>query len=211
MTTLLVATNNPGKRQEMQALLSGLPLTLLGPADLGLSLEIDEQGADYAANARLKATAFAAASGLWTLADDTGLEVDALAGAPGLRSHRLLDDHAGRLPGAAGSDADRRRLLLLLLQPHPRPWTARFRCAVALAGTDGRPDVAEGTCPGEIVPHERGLGGFGYDAIFLLQGGNQTMAELSPAEKNRLSHRARAVQALLPTLRARLGLPPAPA
>ncbi|OGO13131.1 MAG: non-canonical purine NTP pyrophosphatase, RdgB/HAM1 family [Chloroflexi bacterium RBG_13_68_17] len=210
MQTLLVATNNPGKWQEMQDLLAGLPLALRSPADLGLALVVEEHGGDYPANARLKATAFAAASRQWTLADDTGLEVDALGGAPGVRSHRLLDDHAGRLPDAAGTDADRRRLLLMLLQPHPRPWTARFRCAVALASPDGALDLAEGICPGEILPQERGASGFGYDPIFLLQGSDRTMAELSLAEKNQRSHRARAVQALLPTLRARLGLPPAP-
>ncbi len=209
MRTLLVATNNPGKWVEMQGLLAGLPLALRSPRDLGLGLEIEEHGADYAANAGLKATAFAAASHLWTLADDTGLEVDALGGAPGVRSHRLLEDHPERLPGAPDTDANRRRLLLLLLEPHPRPWTARFRCAVALASPDGILERAEGICPGEILPQERGWSGFGYDPLFLLEGSDQTMAELSPAEKNRRSHRARAVQALLPRLRLRLGLPPA--
>ncbi len=194
----------------MQDLLAGLSLRLCSPADLGLTVAVEEHGHDYAANARFKATATAAACGLWTLADDTGLEVDALGGDPGVRSHRLLEDHPGLLPGASGTDADRRRMLLLLLLPHPRPWTARFRCVVALAGPEGSLDLAEGVCPGEILPQERGTSGFGYDPIFLLREGGRTMAELSLTEKNRHSHRAHAVRALLPRLCARLGLPPAP-
>src|SRR3972149_5195618 len=99
----------------------------------------------------------------------------------------------------------RRRRRLALLAPHPRPWTARFRCVVALASPEGEVDLAEGVCLGEIVPEERGSSGFGYDPLFLLEGMGKTMAELSTLEKNRLSHRARAVTALLPVLARRMG------
>lgn len=198
MTTLLLATHNPGKRREIEDLLRHLRLRLVDLPTLGIHLAVEETGADYATNARLKALTYAQASGLWTLADDTGLEVDALGGAPGLHSARLL--------GPGHSDAERRQALLHLLHSHPRPWTARFRCTVALASPNGEIDLAEGTCPGEIIPEERGEHGFGYDPIFLVAGLACTMAELPLAEKNRISHRARAVQALLPMLRRRLGL-----
>jgi XTP/dITP diphosphohydrolase len=197
---LLIATQNARKLREMLALL-GLPgLQLVSLDDLGITDEVDE-GADYAENARLKASTFAQRSGLWTLGDDSGLEVDALGGAPG--------PHSARLAGPQRTDADRRALLLALLAPHPRPWTARFRCTMALANPDGDVELVEGVCPGQVVPDERGSGGFGYDPVFLVDGLGQTMAELSSAEKNRLSHRARAVQALLPILRQWLGLPAA--
>lgn len=196
MKRLLLATNNRGKLSEMRALLDGLGLVLLDPGALHLRLEIEESGADYAANAGLKAKAFSIASGMWCLADDTGLEVDALGGAPGLRSARLI--------GSEGSDRMRRQHLLALLAPLPGPWTARFRCVVALAGPEGGMDFAEGECPGEIISEERGEAGFGYDPIFLLHGIGRTMAELELEEKNRLSHRAKAVLAILPILRSRL-------
>lgn len=190
---LLLATTNSGKLEELLALLRGARFPILSPADLGLELEVAEDGADYAANAQAKAVAFAQATGLWTLADDTGLEVDALGGAPGLFSRRL-----------GGSDLERRQRLLDMLSSFPRPWTATFRCAVALADPTGAVLSADGACPGEILPSPRGQGGFGYDPLFLVDGTTQTMAELSLEEKNRLSHRARAVQALWPELQARL-------
>jgi XTP/dITP diphosphohydrolase len=200
MQRLLIASNNEGKLREFRALLKGLGLDLLDPASLKLNLEVEESGDDYATNARLKAAAFTEASGLWCLADDSGLEVDALGGAPGL--------HSARLVGPGGSDEARRARLLALLSTHPRPWTARFRSVVALANPEGGIDLAEGECPGEIIPEERGEGGFGYDPIFLLRGVGRTMAELGMEEKNRLSHRANATGALLPVLRSRLGLDP---
>ena len=198
MPHLLLATLNPGKRRELQDLLGSLGLDLLTPPLLGLNLTVDEVGDDYAVNAQRKALAFSQASGLWTLADDTGLEVDALEGAPGPMSARLA--------GAGRSDADRRQTLLHLLQDHPHPWTARFRCITALASPGGQVDLAEGICSGEVIPEERGDEGFGYDPIFLVAGAGRTMAELTLEEKNRLSHRAHAIRALLPVLCARLGL-----
>lgn len=196
---ILVATNNPGKLVEIQSLLEDASLTLLTPAMVGLAMEVDETGATYAENAALKASAFAQASGLLALADDSGLEVDALGGLPGLRSARF----SGR-PGA--SDADRRAYLLERLQGLPRPWTAHFHCTVALAAPGGDLRFAEGQCPGEIIPQERGAHGFGYDPIFLLAELGLTMAELSMEQKNRLSHRARAIQAARPVIREMMGM-----
>ena len=194
MPSLLIGTHNLGKQAELRDLLDRLGLELVSLQELGIELEVPEPGPDYATHARDKALAYARASNLWTVSDDSGLEVDALGGAPGLGS--------ARLGGKGLSDADRRRVLLELLTAHPRPWTARFRAVVALASPDGRVELGEGICPGEILPEERGRGGFGYDPLFLVEGSGQTMAEFRPSEKNRISHRARAVQALLPGLRS---------
>ena len=179
---LLIATTNLGKLDELKILLAGRGLELTDLQQVDLDLAVVEDGPDYDSIARRKATLYAAASGLWTIADDTGLEVDALGGAPGVRTARLSED-----------DASRRAKLLQLLAAHPRPWTARFRCTVALAGSRGQTAVGRGVCEGEIVPQERGDHGFGYDPIFLVAGTTHTMAELPEAEKNRISHRARAV------------------
>lgn len=190
---LLLATHNPGKRRELQALLADLPLKLILPSEIGLDLHPREEGQTYAENALHKAVTFARASGLLTLADDSGLEVDALQGAPGLHSARYH-------PRPGASDAERRALLLENLRPYPRPWTARFRATIALATPKGETYLAEGTCEGEIIPEERGTNGFGYDPIFLFPALGRTMAELDMEEKNRISHRARAIQAIRPIL-----------
>jgi XTP/dITP diphosphohydrolase len=207
MLTLLLATRNAGKTIELQDLLRDIPLAVVTPAEISLSLEVPESGDTYAENAGRKALAYARASGLVSLGDDSGLEVDALGGAPGLFSARYSP-----LPSA--TDADRREYLLENLLEHPRPWLARFRCWVAIASPTGSIEFAEGICPGEIIPEERGTNGFGYDPIFLpsiqpemtesgdvlLSASDKTMAELSMAEKNRLSHRARAVCKAVPLL-----------
>jgi XTP/dITP diphosphohydrolase len=198
MKKLMIASGNPGKQHELRALLDIPGLVLLDPSSLNLDLQLRETGEDYSSNAELKASAYALASGMWALADDSGLEVDVLEGAPGPRSARLGDSHL--------SDADRRQVLLEMLHPHPRPWNARFCSVVALANPDGVIDLAEGTCAGEIISEQRGTGGFGYDPIFLVHGMDRTMAELSTAEKNQISHRARAIEALMPVLKRRLGL-----
>lgn len=198
MVRLLIATSNPGKLREIGDLLDISELIIVDPGMIGIRSQVEETGSQYADNARLKASISARTSGIWTLADDSGLEVDVLGGAPGL--------HSARLGGPGSSDALRRRLLLEKLHPHPQPWAARFRCVVALASPEGEVDLAEGTCLGEIIATERGSAGFGYDPIFLVQGTDHTMAELSLEEKNRLSHRAKAIKALLPTLKKRLGL-----
>lgn len=226
MPPLLIATHNPGKRVEIQALLDGLPFNLLIPAELNLNMEVNEDGVTYAENAALKARAFCAASGLLTLADDSGLEVAALDGLPGVHSARFSRGLISRSGAGVDSpdnttistrtdrgslyrpgDAERRALLLSLLQGKPRPWTARFACTVAIAvpGKLLAVHFAEGECRGEIVPQERGAGGFGYDPIFLVEGLRRTMAELSMEEKNSLSHRARAILAVRPILAALTG------
>jgi XTP/dITP diphosphohydrolase len=197
---LLLATNNPGKRKELRQLLGNLPqIELVTPKERGISLAIEETGSTYRANAALKSQAYARTSGLVVLADDSGLEVDALDGAPGLYSARY-----SRQPGA--TDADRRAFLLRNLGDIPRPWTARFRAVVAVAVPGEEIRFAEGVCEGEIIPEERGSNGFGYDPIFYMPELGQTMAELSDESKNRVSHRGRAVRAALPILREVFGL-----
>lgn len=192
---LLVATHNPGKLREYRALLAGLPLDLVTPADIGLDLDVEETGATFEANAVLKAQAFAAAAGLPALADDSGLVVDALGGFPGVVSARW----------APGSDADRVQALLARLASVPAAArTARFQAVVALALPDGRIERGAGFVEGRIADAPRGSGGFGYDPIFLVEDGDfeglLTLAEISPGDKNRISHRARAVEALRPAL-----------
>ncbi len=189
---LLVATQNLGKKREYRELLAPLEATLHFPDSLDLHLEVQEDGSTYAENARKKAEQYASASGMLTIADDSGLEVDALGGAPGIRSARY----------APGSDADRVEALLDDLQGVP--WeerTARFRCIVVIITQDEEIYGGEGICEGVITHEPQGEGGFGYDPIFYLPGYGATMAQISRAEKNRISHRARAVRAALPALR----------
>ena len=185
---LLIATNNKGKVKEIQDLLRDTEIELVTPAQINLDLDVIEDGDTYAENATKKAIAFAQASELISLADDSGLEVDALSGAPGLYSARYGSQNGKKL-----SDQDRRAYLIKNLQGKPRPWTARFHATIAIAIPNGKTHLAQGFCEGEIIPEERGSGGFGYDPIFLLTELGKTMAELSMEEKNRLSHRARAV------------------
>ena len=198
---LLIATNNKGKVEEIQDLLKDIGVKLVTPNDMDIKLHVEEDGSTYAENAEKKALAFAHASSLISLADDSGLEVDALNGAPGLFSNRYspplsLPQNSKNLGGDGGgrTDADRRAYLLKNLKDKPRPWTAAFHATIAIA-TPGNSSVrfAEGECKGEIIPEERGTGGFGYDPIFFIPETNRTMAELSMEEKNRLSHRARAI------------------
>lgn len=193
MEKLLVATTNQGKLVEIRALLAHLPVEIYALPDLGIHFHVDEDGATYAENAAKKGLAYARASGLLTLSDDSGLEVEALEGAPGLYSARFS-------PRPNAQDADRRAYLLEQLRSFPRPWQAQFRCVVALVTPEENIHYAEGICPGEIIPEERGQNGFGYDPIFLLPELDQTMAELKREVKNRLSHRGRAVLAALPAL-----------
>jgi XTP/dITP diphosphohydrolase len=188
MSKLLLATNNPGKVREILEITRDWGIEILTPAQIDLQLDIEETGQTYAENAALKARAFARAARMLSMADDSGLEVDALDGKPGLHSARYSP-----LPNA--TDADRRAHLLAQLHGRPRPWTARFRCIIAISAPDGETRFAEGVCSGEIIPEERGKTGFGYDPIFLLPDSGLTMAQLPMQEKNKLSHRARAVRA----------------
>jgi XTP/dITP diphosphohydrolase len=194
---LLVATHNPGKIREYRELLAELPVNLVFPAELGLNVQVVESGDSFAENAVLKARAYVQASGLLTLADDSGLEVDVLGGAPGVRTARYA--------GQGASDEDRYRLLLRNLEGVP--WeerTARFRCVVAIATPDDQLHTAVGRCDGIIAFAPSGEQGFGYDPVFYMPDYGRTMAELDPAVKNRVSHRARAVQAALPIIEALL-------
>ena len=193
MIKLLLATNNQGKLAELRTLLSGLNLELLSPNDLNLDIQVQERGLNYLENAVLKAAIFADAAKIWTLADDSGLEVEALDGAPGLYSARYS-------PEPNATDKDRRRYLVQNLEGTPQPWKASFQSVVALVGPEGSPIVTKGTCPGDIVPEGRGHGGFGYDRIFRLEETGLTMAELTTEQKNELSHRALAVKKLIPIL-----------
>jgi len=182
---LLVATNNAGKVREYDDLLRGLDLELCGLADIGLEWQVDETGHTFDENARLKAQAYCRASHLLTLADDSGLEVKMLGGAPGV--------HSARYAGQGASDADRIRKLLAALDGVP--WdnrAARFRCVIALAWPDGRLETFEGQCEGVIALGPKGTNGFGFDPVFYLPELNCTMAELPMDVKNRISHRARA-------------------
>lgn len=182
---LLIATHNRGKLSEYQALFADLPLELVTLDDVGIRDEVEETGATLAENARLKALAYARASGLLTLADDSGLEVDALDGAPGVYSKRYAGDDK--------SDAERNAFLLAKLRDVPAgERRARFCCVIALATPVGNLWQASGTCEGEIAFDARGTNGFGYDPIFHVTERGVRMAELSTAEKNRVSHRARA-------------------
>ncbi|MGA7193132.1 MAG: RdgB/HAM1 family non-canonical purine NTP pyrophosphatase [Anaerolineales bacterium] len=200
MPKLLIATNNKGKVEEIQGLLKNMSVELVTPNDIGIKLDVEEDGNTYAQNAEKKALAFARASGLTSLADDSGLEVDALNGAPGLYSARYLSK-----PNA--NDSDRRTYLLKNLKDKSRPWTAKFHATIAIA-IPNNPSVqfATGECKGEIISKERGTGGFGYDPIFFIPELNRTMAELSMEEKNRLSHRARAIINAKPILKDIFGL-----
>ncbi len=190
---ILVATTNKGKQTELTALLANLPFEIVTPADLKLDIEVEETGETYNENAILKAETLSRASGLITLADDTGLEVDALDGKPGLHSARYV---AG--PGA--SDVARRAKLLGELASKPRPWTAHFHCSVAVAAPRSETRVFEGNAYGQIQTEERGEFGFGYDCLMVLDGVGRTLAEMQMDEKNRYSHRALAVKAAIPYL-----------
>jgi len=179
----------------VRALLAALPVRVAGLEELP-ALELPDEGDDYAANAVAKARAAARASGRLALGDDSGIEVDALGGAPGVRSARFGSD-----------DGDRnRRLLAALRGVAPERRGARFVCVAALVTPEGDFATAQGACAGRVLEAPRGAGGFGYDPIFEpLEAAGRSMAELPPAVKDRLSHRGRAFRALLPALEARLG------
>jgi len=187
MRVLLLATTNQHKLEEYRAILSDVPFRLLSITDVQLGLDVKETGTTFAENAELKALAYAQAADLLSLADDSGLEIDALGGAPGVYSARF-----------AGSDAsyeERFRLILERLKGLPvEQRTARFRCAITLAEPSGYYRTVEGVLEGVIADAPRGENGFGYDPIFLVPELGKTIAELMPDQKNRISHRGRAAQ-----------------
>lgn len=189
---ILAATNNTGKLRELRALFTGTEI--VSPTDLDLHLDVEETGTTFVANATLKAQAFARATNLLALADDSGLEVDALDGAPGIFS--------ARYGGPDLDDEGRWRLLLKEMEPFATETerSARFRCAMVAVSADGRTCHAEGTCEGRIAHRAAGEHGFGYDPIFFLPERRCTMAELDTSIKNGFSHRANALQLIYPLL-----------
>ncbi len=193
---LLIATRNQGKVREYRDLLADLPLEVVSLADVGIDYEVEETGATFEENAMLKARTYARLSGLLTWADDSGLAVDVLGGWPGVHSAR----HAG--PGA--TDADRIAILLKKLQGvPPEKRTAAFHCVVAIAAPSGEVWTTEGTCAGVILDAPQGAGGFGYDPVFFVPPLGATFAQLTPSQKNAISHRgiaARRAKALLERL-----------
>ena len=182
---LLLATYNKGKIREFRSLLSGIPYEILSLSDCGITQEVEENGETYEQNAILKATSMASISCLLSLADDSGLEVDALGGEPGIRSARYA--------GANKTDADRIAFLLEKLKGSPDIHrTAQFRCVIAIAVPNGKVELFSGTCPGIITTEPRGTNGHGYDPVFFIPELGKTMAQLTMPEKNKVSHRARA-------------------
>jgi len=185
MPRLLLATTNKGKAAEYRDLLEGLDFELVTLDQAGIGQEADENYDTFEENARHKAAFYAELGGLLTLADDSGLEVDALNGEPGVRSSRYAGDNA--------TDADRVTFLLNKLKDIPQHGRkARFRCVIAVAQPGGPIETVDGICDGYISTEPRGDNGFGYDPVFFLPEYGRTIAELPPEVKNRISHRGRA-------------------
>lgn len=182
---LLIATSNPHKLQEYRSLLEGLPLSMTSLPEQGITVEVEEHGSTLQENAAIKAGTYCSISGLLTLADDSGLEVDALGGAPGVYSSRY-----------AGPDvSDGERIEFLLSKMRDVPWEhrkAHFRAVIAIAAPEGGLWICEGRCEGYVAFEPRGKHGFGYDPVFYLPDIGLTMAELPPFKKNQISHRAEA-------------------
>lgn len=198
MKQVLLATNNEGKAREFGLLMGSKDWEFTTPAQQGIEVEVDETGQSFEENAVLKAKAYTQASNLITIADDSGLEVDALGGEPGILSARYA--------GKGASDEDRMTLLLSKLADVP--WErrqARFRCVIAIASPDGEMVLCKAECTGMIAFEPKGEHGFGYDPIFYLPELGKTMAELTTDEKNRISHRAIAARQAEVFLSVRLG------
>lgn len=193
---LLIATHNPGKLRELTRLLGDIPIELVSLSDLGILHQVEETGETFEQNASLKADTYARLSALPTLADDSGLEVDALNGEPGVRSSRYAGDDA--------TDTDRIAYLLRRLGSIPdRDRTARFRCVIAVAWPGIPLELSSGTCEGTIIEEPRGSNGFGYDPVFLIPMLGKTLGELTPTQKNRISHRSVAARKASAGLRRR--------
>ncbi len=196
---ILVATTNPGKIAELKTMLT-LDVELLGLSDFNNTAEIEEDGSTFAENARKKATGYAKATGMWTIADDSGLVVDALGGAPGVNSARFSGD---KLEGDDRTLIDHRNIakVLELLKDVPKERrTARFVCSLCLAGPEKVLIEAEGRLEGLITDREIGQNGFGYDPVFFVPHFNKTIGQLTAEEKNTISHRGNAIRKLTPIL-----------
>ena len=187
MTKLLLATTNRGKIREYRSLLSGLPFELVTPDEEGMDIAVEENCPSYEENASVKVKAYAGASHLITLADDSGLEVDVLGGEPGIRSARAAGEAAG--------DKDRIEHLLARLKEVPlEKRTAHFKCVIAIASPEGKTELCHGECQGLIALEPKGENGFGYDPVFYLPELKKTMAELPLETKNQISHRGKAAR-----------------
>jgi XTP/dITP diphosphohydrolase len=187
MRTLLIATRNRGKLKEIKELLGDLPFNIVDLSRYPTIETVEESGETFTENASLKASVYARQAGVLTLADDSGLMVEALGGAPGV--------HSARYAGEGASDSERTEKLLqaLAIVPESRRG-ARFISVIAIAQNEGKViNVSVGECPGQIAPEPRGAGGFGYDPVFIPEGSTLTFAQLEPVEKNRISHRARSL------------------
>jgi len=196
MPRLLLATSNRHKLRELASMLDGLDYEVVSPADIGIDGDVPETGSSFEENASLKATTLAAASGLLTLADDSGLEVDALDGAPGIYSARYACENA--------TDAERIAYLLKKLEGVPPPERrARFRCVIAIATPEGQAELFNGECHGSITLQPCGRHGFGYDPVFFVPEYDMTMAELPPPTKNSISHRGQAIAKAVDYLKSR--------
>ena len=190
MEKLIAASNNKNKLREFEAILGGR-YRIVSMREAGIDAEIDETGTTFEENALIKANYVMQATGCAAIADDSGLEVDALGGAPGVYSARYCGRH--------GDDEANNDLLLANLAGVPAPRTARYVAAIALVRPGMEPDVRRGTCEGEILKERRGNGGFGYDPLFLCETG-ETFAEISMEKKNEISHRRRGIEAVLRAL-----------
>ena len=182
---LLLATNNRAKVKEYARLLQGIPYRIVSLEDVNITEQVDETGTSFEENATLKAKRYAELSGLITIADDSGLEVDALGGEPGVRSARYAGEGA----------SDKERIDFLLKKLVDVPWEkrhAQFRCVIAIAYTNGKVQICQGQCRGVLTFKPLGDNGFGYDPVFYLPDLHKTMAELSMSEKNAISHRGQA-------------------
>jgi XTP/dITP diphosphohydrolase len=202
---LLVATRSPGKAREIRELFAGLPFQVFFPDDLKLERLPEEDDLEetdtYTGNAVAKARHFGGRSGLPTVADDSGLEVDALSGAPGVRSARYAIREGSIAPGQTIDDANNALLLDRLAAVPEDQRTARYRCVIAYLPTPGEaPEIVEATCEGRVLPALRGTGGFGYDPLFFSDDLLRGFGEVAPATKHRVSHRGRAFRALIEVL-----------
>ncbi len=191
---LLLATNNRAKVKEYARLLQGIPYRIVSLEDVNITEQVDETGTSFEENATLKAKRYAELSGLITIADDSGLEVDALGGEPGVRSARYAGEGA----------SDKERIDFLLKKLVDVPWEkrhAQFRCVIAIAYTNGKVQICQGQCRGVLTFKPLGDNGFGYDPVFYLPDLHKTMAELSMSEKNAISHRGQAAEEARKALR----------
>ena len=188
----VLASRNRYKLVELRELF-GIPAdNLICAADFPGAPDPEENGATFVENALIKARALRDFTGLWAIADDSGLTVEALGGEPGV--------YSARYGGTHGDDTGNNRLLIKNLSAHPRPWRAAYECVIAIAAPDGREFTAAGSCTGEIIPEGRGTNGFGYDPFFIPDGFTRTFAELPPETKQTFSHRARAAAQIRATL-----------